>query len=162
MVGWHYQLNGLEFEQTPGNSEGQGSLECCHPWGRRIRYNLAAKQQQKYIFRILFPSENITKRLFIIQKPKQIAVTNHLPEALPFLNSISFGDRFVSKCEFQGDTTLRTCQVDRILVQQVLFPPFHRSLLSHSSDVGYGHTICFAQWNLCGCGYVPVLSRAFK
>ena len=25
MVGWHHQLNGHEFEQTPGDSEGQGS-----------------------------------------------------------------------------------------------------------------------------------------
>ena len=23
MVGWHHQLNGYEFEQTPGDSEGQ-------------------------------------------------------------------------------------------------------------------------------------------
>ena len=29
MVGWHHQLNGHEFEQTPGDSEGQGSLVCC-------------------------------------------------------------------------------------------------------------------------------------
>ena len=35
MVGWHHCLNGHEFEQTPGDSEGQGSLECCSPWGRR-------------------------------------------------------------------------------------------------------------------------------
>ena len=28
-VGWHHQLNGREFEQTPGDSEGQGSLVCC-------------------------------------------------------------------------------------------------------------------------------------
>ena len=33
MVGWHHQLNGHEFEQTPGDSEGQGSLVCCSPWG---------------------------------------------------------------------------------------------------------------------------------
>ena len=32
MVGWHHQLNGLEFEQTLGDSEGQGSLVCCSPW----------------------------------------------------------------------------------------------------------------------------------
>ena len=32
MVGWHHQLNGYEFEQTPGDSEGQGSLACCSPW----------------------------------------------------------------------------------------------------------------------------------
>ena len=35
MVGWHYRLNGHEFEQVPGDSEGQGSLVCCSPWGRR-------------------------------------------------------------------------------------------------------------------------------
>ena len=31
-VGWHHRLNGYESEQTPGNSEGQGSLACCSPW----------------------------------------------------------------------------------------------------------------------------------
>ena len=33
MVGWHYQLNGHEFEQIQGDGEGQGSLPCCSPWG---------------------------------------------------------------------------------------------------------------------------------
>ena len=33
MVGWHHQFNGHEFEQTPGDSEGQGSLVCFSPWG---------------------------------------------------------------------------------------------------------------------------------
>ena len=31
MVGSH-RLNGCEFEQTPGDGEGQGSLVCCSPW----------------------------------------------------------------------------------------------------------------------------------
>ena len=31
MVGCHQQLNGLEFEQTPGDCEGQGSPVCCSP-----------------------------------------------------------------------------------------------------------------------------------
>ena len=35
MVGWHHQLNGHEFEQTPRDREGQGSLACCSPWGRK-------------------------------------------------------------------------------------------------------------------------------
>ena len=35
MVGWHHRLNGHEFEQTPGDSEGQGSLACCSPWGHK-------------------------------------------------------------------------------------------------------------------------------
>ena len=33
MVGWHHKLNGQEFEQAPGDGEGQGSLACCSPWG---------------------------------------------------------------------------------------------------------------------------------
>ena len=40
MVGWRHQLNGHEFEQTPGvcspgDGEGQGSLGCCSPWGHK-------------------------------------------------------------------------------------------------------------------------------
>ena len=35
MVGWHHQFNGNEFEQTPGDSEGQGSLTCSSPWGSK-------------------------------------------------------------------------------------------------------------------------------
>ena len=33
IVGWHNQFNGHEFEQTVGDSEGQGSLACCSSWG---------------------------------------------------------------------------------------------------------------------------------
>ena len=35
MVGWHYQLNGHEFEQTPEVDDRQGSLVCCSPQGRK-------------------------------------------------------------------------------------------------------------------------------
>ena len=35
MVGWHHQLDGHEFVQAPGNSEGQGSLVGCSPWGHK-------------------------------------------------------------------------------------------------------------------------------
>ena len=35
MVGWHHRLNGHEFEQALGASEGQGSLACCSPWGHK-------------------------------------------------------------------------------------------------------------------------------
>ena len=33
MAGWHRRLGGREFEKTPGDGEGQGSLACCNPWG---------------------------------------------------------------------------------------------------------------------------------
>jgi len=36
-VGWHHRLNGHEFEHAPGVGDGQGGLECCSPWGHRVR-----------------------------------------------------------------------------------------------------------------------------
>ena len=55
MVGWHHLFNGHESEQTPGDSEGQGSLVCCSPWGCRVGHDLATdQQQQSVIFLILF------------------------------------------------------------------------------------------------------------
>ena len=35
MVGWHHQLNGHELGQTPEDGEGQRSLVCCSPQGRK-------------------------------------------------------------------------------------------------------------------------------
>ena len=35
MVGWHHRLNGPEFEQAPGDSEGHRSLACCSSQGHR-------------------------------------------------------------------------------------------------------------------------------
>ena len=35
MFGWHHPLNAHEFEQTLGDTEGQGSLACCSPWGQK-------------------------------------------------------------------------------------------------------------------------------
>ena len=35
MAGWHYQLDGHEFEWTPGVGDGQGGLVCCSSWGRK-------------------------------------------------------------------------------------------------------------------------------
>ena len=46
MVGWHHWLNGHEFEQTLGDSEGQESLFCCHYWGCRVRCDFVTEQQQ--------------------------------------------------------------------------------------------------------------------
>ena len=34
-VGWHLELNGHEFGETPGVGDGQGGLVCCSSWGRK-------------------------------------------------------------------------------------------------------------------------------
>ena len=35
MIGWHHRLDGHEFERALGVGDGQGSLVCCSPWGRK-------------------------------------------------------------------------------------------------------------------------------
>ena len=49
MVGWHHQLNGREFEQTLGDSEGQGSLACCSPWGRQDWTRLSDRTTKRFL-----------------------------------------------------------------------------------------------------------------
>ena len=45
MVGWHHQLNGHEFEQTPGNSEVTGEPGVLQSMGsQRVRHDIATEQ----------------------------------------------------------------------------------------------------------------------
>ena len=51
-VGWRQGLNGRELGQTPGDSEGQGGLAWCSPWGsRRVGHDLATttKARRRYV-----------------------------------------------------------------------------------------------------------------
>ena len=50
MAGWHHRLNGHESEQTPGDSEGQGSLACCSPWCCKESDMTYQCQQQRVFF----------------------------------------------------------------------------------------------------------------
>ena len=43
MAGWHHQLDGSEFEWTPGVGDGQGGLACCDSWGRRVGHDWATE-----------------------------------------------------------------------------------------------------------------------
>ena len=43
MFVWYHQLNGHEFEQALGDSEGQRNLACCSQWDRRDRDDLATE-----------------------------------------------------------------------------------------------------------------------
>ena len=49
MVRWHHQFNRYEFEQTPGDSEGQGSMACSNPWSHRAGYDLVTEQQEAIV-----------------------------------------------------------------------------------------------------------------
>ena len=44
-------FNGYELEQTSGDSDGQGSVVCCSPWGHRVGHDLVTEQQQQSRFK---------------------------------------------------------------------------------------------------------------
>ena len=52
MVGWHYQLKGHESDETPGDSEGQGSLASCMQFMRshRVGQDLATEGNNTQVF----------------------------------------------------------------------------------------------------------------
>ena len=57
MVGWYHWLNGHKFDQTPGHSQGQGSLACCSPWGHKesattgqLNYNYCWRHTHTHIY----------------------------------------------------------------------------------------------------------------
>ena len=88
MVGWHQRLNGHEFEQTPGDSEGQGSLACCSQWGRKeldtteqLKNNGTARPcvlsrvspESRLCLHMVLSPEQLTDDLGISEKPENMA-----------------------------------------------------------------------------------------
>ena len=93
MVGWHHQLNGHESEPTPGDSEAEGSLACCSPWGSQsVRHHLGTEQQQatSWILRSEPPLGFFLGRR--VQPPSQDVFLDtggkpvHAPLPIPFLS----------------------------------------------------------------------------
>ena len=76
MFGWHHQFNGHEFEQTPGDSEGQGSLVSYSPWGRKgLDTTLMAESEEELkslLMKVKEESEKVGLKLNI-QKMKIMA-----------------------------------------------------------------------------------------
>ena len=68
----HHGVDGHEFEQTPEDSEGQGSLACCSPWGHRVRHDSVTEQQQMagniFYSHLEEDMEKILVSLFFLQK----------------------------------------------------------------------------------------------
>ena len=75
MVGWHHQHHGYELEQTPGDSEGQGSLACCSLRGhkesdRTGRLNNLIKYEFKYqIYHIILNQVSYIDSWYCFQIP---------------------------------------------------------------------------------------------
>ena len=62
---WHHQLNGHEFEQTPGDSKGQGSLTCCSP-RQGVRHDWVTEQQDSELGAIWSKKKKKDHQLILI------------------------------------------------------------------------------------------------
>ena len=74
MVGRHCRFNGHEFEQTMGDTEGQGSLACCSPWGRKEWDT----------------TKDLNKTPYAFPMPCSPSVRRHVPNSLRFLLNYLF------------------------------------------------------------------------
>ena len=79
MAGWCHRLNGHEFEQALGVSDGQGSPACCSPWGHKEskvteQLNLCIQGIYLYIYlkyRFFYMRLNVHRRLFTNAKTQK-------------------------------------------------------------------------------------------
>ena len=68
MVRQHHRLNGHEFEQSPGDTEGQESLIYCSPWGQK-ESDIATEQQQQIYKSMSSADSDSFAPLFPIRMP---------------------------------------------------------------------------------------------
>ena len=72
MVGWHQQLNGYEFEQTPGDNEGQRSLVCYISWGHKESDMTVTEQQLWFLVsKLLLDLEDVIQYICCLTDPKR-------------------------------------------------------------------------------------------
>ena len=112
MAGWHHQLDGHEFEWTPGVGDGQGGLACCDSWGHkesdtteRLNWTeLKGIKSSPYLMSLCFlplqrthfspfffcPKNPMFQDLFKMLLPSSIRVVSHLHKFLTHSCSLSW------------------------------------------------------------------------
>ena len=74
-VGWHHQINGHEFEQAPGDGEGQGRLACCSPWGHKELDMTQRLNNEKTTLRVDSKSLLSVKSFFVLLSANLCSMT---------------------------------------------------------------------------------------
>ena len=78
MVGWHYWLNGYEFEQALGVGEVQGSLVCCSPWGGK-ESDITERLNWILIYSFLWCFQWVYSRLLVVVQTLSFASNSLQP-----------------------------------------------------------------------------------
>ena len=109
----HHRLNGYKFEQTLGDSERQGSLACCSPWGHRVGHDLVTEQQWKNWQKTsvdISPKKTIqmTKRHMT-----RCSISNYLRNANQNFNEVSSSVRIATSKMSPNNKFWRGCEEQR-------------------------------------------------
>ena len=91
IVGWHHRLDGHEFEQAPGDGDGQGSLVCCSSWGHkesgmteRLNNNSAPNIQSVCILFVCFVILATKSGLWDLSSPNRVRTQDFSHEIAKF------------------------------------------------------------------------------
>ena len=68
MAGWHYRLNGHEFEWTPGVGDEQGNLACCSSWCRKESYTTELLNWTELNWRVKFSEIHIIPEILFLKQ----------------------------------------------------------------------------------------------
>ena len=102
MAGQHHWCNKREFGQTPGDSEGQGGLECCSSWGHK-ESDMAGRLSNK------FPRASITKYLRLGLKTTEFYCLTVLEADCPKIRALA-GPRSIGQPWREPFLTSCCCQ----------------------------------------------------
>ena len=117
MVGWHHWLSGHEFEQAPGDGEGQGRLVCCSPWGHKESDTTEQQRSHGSVFLVRSTHPGSihapTKTHFIrtkaaVEISRDLGCLCKLLRSLPFLSNYKEFRSSVSKKKRKDDETKPT------------------------------------------------------
>ena len=135
MLGWHHRLNGHEFEQTPGDGEGQGSLARCSPWGHKesdttelLNNNKVLKLQCQG-----FPLENLTEHFCCVCKREQLSKNSGSGISLYYYLAISNCVSLKKKILYSYTILSRLIQGQRSFLKNIKYRGDFFASLHHST-----------------------------
>ena len=88
MVGWHHQLNGPEFEQTPSNSEGLGTLALQIAVKRREVKSKGEKERYKHLNAEFQRIARRDKKAFLSDQCKEREENNRMGKTKDFFRKL--------------------------------------------------------------------------
>ena len=142
MVGWHYRLDGHEFEQALGVGDGQGSLAYCSPWGHKE----SDRTEPQWLNWNTCYQISIERHMFIFQSCCSVGLLHIFTLNKPFIIYQAYSPQLIYS------------QTKQVLIVPLLLSPFYVEAnliqekltdLTDSDHICFHHKMCqeLSHWN---------------